>query len=447
MTASPRPAAIALPYAERSARAVSELPGADVAWLRRLREDALARVMREGVPSPRVERWKYTNLGALAKAGFATAANETGAPVAVELPRFLPAQTPAYRMVFLNGVFRRELSDLAGLPDGATVDSLADLLARDPGALEAALASRAAADPFAALNTALMADGAVVRLAPGTVLERPLVLVFMGGHAGKELAYHSRNLIVAGANSRATVVELYAPAAAGAYWAQPVTDITLEAGAVIAHHKSQQEGPEAYHIATVTARVAEQARYDGFALATGAALARNDITVSLDGPGASCRLDGAFLARGRQHLDTTTEIIHASREASSREVYKGVLDDQGRGVFQGRIVVAPDAQKTDGHQSCKTLLLSDRAEIDTKPELEIYADDVKCSHGATAGEIDHDALFYLRARGIDEDDARSMLVEAFVGEVLDEIASEPVRQAFAGVVRDWLRGSSAEGTR
>jgi len=229
--------------------------------------------------------------------------------------------------------------------------------------------------------------------------------------------------------------------------AQPVTDVVLEAGAVLEHYKSQQEGLEAYHIATAMVRVAERARYDSFALATGAALARNDITVSLDGPGAFCRLDGAFLARGRQHLDTTTEIIHASREASSRETYKGVLDEQGRGVFQGRIVVAPDAQKTDGHQSCKTLLLSDRAEIDTKPELEIYADDVKCSHGATAGEIDHDALFYLRARGIDADGARSMLIEAFVEEVLDEIASEPVRQGFAGVVRGWLGGSSVEDPR
>jgi Fe-S cluster assembly protein SufD len=191
-------------------------------------------------------------------------------------------------------------------------------------------------------------------------------------------------------------------------------------------------------------RVADAGRYDSFLLTTGAALARDEMVVTLDGPGASCRLDGGYLARGRQHVDNTTEIVHAKPHTTSAEVYKGVLDDQARGVFQGRIVVSKDAQKSDGHQLNKTILLSDRAEIDTKPELEIYADDVKCSHGATAGELDGDALFYLRARGIDQADARRLLVEAFVGDAIENIADAAVREAFARRIGQWM---SAGGER
>jgi Fe-S cluster assembly protein SufD len=450
MTA-PRPASIALPYAARQAATVGRLPGAEIAWLRRLREESLARVVDGGVPSPRVERWKYTNLNALAQAEFETAvfdgaANEVGTPAAVALPQFLADDVAVHRMVFLNGAFRRELSDFAGLPGGATIESLGDVLARDPQALAAHFREHKALDGLAALNTALMADGAVIRLAPETRLERPLLLVFLGGSSGHALAFHPRNLIVAGPGARATVIELYAPATDTVYWTQPVTEIAIGRGAELHHYKCQEEGLRAFHLATTTVHVAADGRYDSFALATGGALARNEVTVTLDGPGASCRLDGGYLGRGRQHIDTTTEIIHAKPHTTSHEAFKGVLDDQGRGVFQGRIVVEKDAQKTDGQQSCRTLLLSDRAEIDTKPELEIYADDVKCSHGATVGEIEPDALFYLRARGVDEAEARRMLIEAFLGDVLDDIADESVRSGFAGAVASWLAGVT-EGAR
>lgn len=447
---------IALPYAARQGATVARLPGAELDWLRRLREQSLARVVAEGLPSPRVEAWKYTNLNSLAQAEFevaeferAAAANEAGAPAAVELPRFLAEDVAVHRMVFVNGSFRRELSDLRDLPAGVSIESLADTLARAPQTLAAHFEGRPAADGLAALNTALMADGAVLRLAPGTELARPLLLIFLGGGADRAVAFHPRSVIVAEAGSRATIVELHAPAAAGddAYWSQPVTDIVVGDNAELRHYKCQSESLQAYHLAATIVRVGAGARYDSFALAAGGTLARNEVAVTLDGPGASCRLDGGFLARGRQHVDTTTEIVHAKPNATSHEAFKGVLDGQGRAVFQGRIVVAKDAQKTDGHQSCRTLLLSDRAEIDTKPELEIYADDVKCSHGATVGELEQDALFYLKARGIPEAVARRMLVEAFLGDVIDTIADAPVREAFARVVGGWLADDGAEAGR
>jgi Fe-S cluster assembly protein SufD len=446
---------IALPYAARQSATVARLPGAELDWLRRLREQSLARVVAEGVPSPRVESWKYTNLNSLAQAEFeaaerAPAAHEAGVPAAVELPRFLAEDVAVHRMVFVNGSFRRELSDLDGLPEGASAESLADVLARAPQTLVAHFEGRQASDGLAALNTALMADGVVLRLAPGTVLTRPLLLLFLGGSTERAVAFHPRSVIVAEAGSQATIVELHAPAAGdagAAYWSQPVTDIVVGDNAELRHYKCQQESLQAYHLAATTVRVGAGGRYDSFALAVGGILARNEVMMTLDGPGASCRIDGGFLARGRQHVDTTTEIVHAKPNATSHEAFKGVLDGQGRAVFQGRIVVAKDAQKTDGHQSCRTLLLSDRAEIDTKPELEIYADDVKCSHGATVGELEQDALFYLQTRGIPESAARRMLVEAFLGDVIETIADAPVRDAFARVVSGWLADDGAKAAR
>jgi Fe-S cluster assembly protein SufD len=217
-----------------------------------------------------------------------------------------------------------------------------------------------------------------------------------------------------------------------------VTEIRVGSGATLRHYKDQNEGAKAFHTATTDVRVAEKGRYENFVLTTGAVLSRNEITVVLDGRGAVCRLDSAYLARGRQHADNTTAIIHAKPQTTSAEVYKGVLDEHARAVFQGRIVVEKDAQKADGHQLNKTILLSDRAEIDTKPELEIFADDVKCSHGAAAGELDENALFYLRARGIGQAEARRMLVEAFVGETLENISNVAVRAAFERRIGAWM---------
>jgi Fe-S cluster assembly protein SufD len=297
-------------------------------------------------------------------------------------------------------------------------------------------------DSLAALNLAFARDGYVIRLAANARIDAPIEIVHVVAPTDAAVAIHSRNLVIAEANSSAVVVDRFVGDAGSVYWSQPVTDVRVGAAATLRHYRDQNEGAKAYHTAATTVSVADNGRYDSFLLTTGAALSRNEIAVTLDGQGASCRLDSGYLARGRQHVDNTTEIVHAKPHTTSAEVYKGVLDDQARGVFQGRIVVAKDAQKADGHQLNKTILLSDRAEIDTKPELEIYADDVKCSHGAAAGELDEDALFYLRARGIDQADARRMLVEAFIGDALEHIADASVRSAFERRVGEWMAASA-----
>jgi Fe-S cluster assembly protein SufD len=308
----------------------------------------------------------------------------------------------------------------------------------DPGRARTLFGEHDDGDSLGALNLAFARDGYVIEVEAGASIETPVELLHLTRAGAATVAYHTRNAIVAGAASSATVIETFLHDTATVYWSQPVTRIRVDAGATLRHYKDQNEGLKAFHTAATAVRISENGRYESFVLTTGAALSRNEIAVVLEGRGAACRLDSGYLARGRQHVDNTTAIMHAKPQTTSAEVYKGVLDEQARAVFQGRIVVEKDAQKTDGHQLNKTILLSDRAEIDTKPELEILADDVKCSHGAAAGELDENALFYLRARGIDQTDARRMLVEAFVGETLENISNVAVRAAFERRIGGWM---------
>jgi Fe-S cluster assembly protein SufD len=431
---------IPLPYADRFAEIAPSLPGHELAWLRDLRAEAIDRVRQAGLPTIRNERWKYTNLKSLASATFEPArASES----AVDADR-LPSIGGVCRIVFVNGRHRADLSAKT-LPKGLSIAGLANLLRDEPDVLRTALIMPGATDDaLAALNLAFASDGYVIRLSPNTAIDAPIEIVHVVTPAASATASHTRNLIIAGANSAATVVDTFIGDGSTIHWSQPVTDIRIGPGAIVRYYKDQNDGLRAYHTADTKVRVDANGRYDSFLLTTGAALSRNEIAVTLDGAGASCRLDSGYLARGRQHVDNTTEIIHAKPHTTSAEVYKGVLDDQARGVFQGRIVVAKDAQKADGHQLNKTILLSDRAEIDTKPELEIFADDVKCSHGAAAGELDEDALFYLRARGIDHADARRMLVQAFVADALENVADPLVRAAFERRVGQWMATGSEQ---
>ncbi len=422
------------------------LPGGALPWLCALREGAIAAFAADGLPAPRTESWKYTNLRPLEKLDFALLANEN---ISIDkLPTLLPHGAGGHRLVFVNGTFRAELSVLEELPDGVSVGSMADMLSHNPVALEEHLGQIGVdtEQPMLALNTALMHDGLVLQVASDVAVPLPIEVIFIGAAPDAPRAFHPRNLIVLEPGARVTIIEHHAGLGTGGYLANSVSEVLVGAGAALHHYKVQAEDATAFHIATSHVRLERDAFYDGFTLATGARLSRNETSVRMVGMGAECHLNGAYMLRGEQHCDNTTVIEHEAPHTSSREVFKGVIDDKARAVFQGRIVVHRHAQKSDGHQLSKALLLSDHAEIDAKPELEIYADDVKCSHGATTGDLDHAALFYLRSRGIPEVTARHLLIEAFLTDSIQRIAAEGLCPALMASVGAWLSDAALRDT-
>ncbi len=419
------------------------LPGAGRPWVEALRAAGRQTFARLGVPTRKVEAWKYTDLRRLSNLSLAPApAIAAGVPAG--LVALLAAAGEGHRVVFVNGWLRPDLSRLADLPAGVRLDSLAALIEADDPLVAERLgrmvpqAPDADPRPFLALNAALMQDGYVLALAPGAVVDRPIHAVFWTEPGGVPVATLPRHLLVAGANSQATVVEHHGGANDTPYLTVAAYEAAVDRGAKLRHYRLQREGAQAVHLSHVLAAVAADAAYESFVLTLGGALTRNEGAAVLAGRNADLHLNGAYLGQADQVIDNTTVIDHAEPDGRSREVFRGVLDDKARGVFQGRIQVRRNAQRTDGHQLSQVMLLSPAAEADNKPELEIFADDVKCSHGATAGEIDHDALFYLRARGIPQDEARGLLVEAFINETIAEIADEPVRERFLEAVRVWL---------
>ncbi|HYF88368.1 Fe-S cluster assembly protein SufD [Azospirillum sp.] len=417
----------------------SGLPGSGLSWLTDLRTAGRERFAAVGLPTIKNESWRYTNLRDLAKVSFQPAAP---AAAAIDLlPTVRAEGQDGPRLVFVDGRFRADLSSVEGLPPGVELLSLAAALTSHAGLLADHIGRLAAADdrPLVALNSAYLADGAVLHVPAGVQVERPVELVFVSvGSEAQATSCHPRSLLIAEAGSKAVVVEHHVGRGAGTTLSNHVTEVFVGEGATLHHYKSQREGGGAIHLSHIAATVATRGCYDNFILTTGAKLSRNEVVSRLDGTEARTHVSGGYLVRGTQHADTTTVIVHAQPNGTSREVYKGVIDDTARAVFQGKITVCPDAQKTDGYQLNRALLLSDGAEIDSKPELEIHADDVKCSHGCTAGELDDDALFYLRARGIDRDTAQGLLIGAFLSESLEEIAEESIRDAFQGIIAGWL---------
>ncbi|HYC01765.1 MAG TPA: Fe-S cluster assembly protein SufD [Azospirillaceae bacterium] len=423
------------PYLDAFRDQAASLPGAGLPWLDRLRGIGIERFGAMGLPGPGLEAWKYTSLRPLEKRDFALA---TGAGGAVDaLPTVAPAGTAPLRLVFVDGRHRPDLSSTTGLPQGVALEGLAQALARDPAGVEALLGRTAAADglPMVALNTAFITDGAVLRVARGVAVSQPLELVFVG--TGDGLRWHPRIMVDVAENAQVTLVEHHLGQGGGAYFANVAAEVSVAQGGILRHYKIQRESVDAFHLATTVATVARDATYDTFVLTIGARLSRNEIHARLAGTGGNVKVSGAYAVRGEQHTDFTSLIDHAEPRCTSREVVKGAIDGKARAVFQGKIIVRPDAQKTDGYQLNRALLLSDQAEIDSKPELEIYADDVKCSHGATAGELDDDALFYLRSRGVPADEARGLLVRAFLDEAVEEIADEAVREHFQARIEAW----------
>ncbi len=410
----------------RQSRAHATAP----AWLRQLREAGIASFEALGFPTTRNEDWKYTNVDPIASQTFAHANGEAKALSAGEIVSRSMADLDAPRLVFVNGVYTPEFSQAAGLPQGLTVKSLGDFLRHDEQALAAQLGRHADAQrqSFVALNTAFLEDGAVIAVSPGCRLDRPIYLVFVST-AGKEpVLSHPRTLILLGAGSEAKIVESYLGLGGGVYFCNAVTELVGAADAVIEHSRIQQESDTGFHVGSLEAKLARGGHLTAHAVSLSGALVRNHVHVVLDGEGAECVLNGLYLADGKQHIDNFTEIEHAKPRARSLELYKGILGGSAHGVFNGKIIVHKDAQKSDARQTNKNLLLSADAVVNTKPQLEIYADDVKCSHGSSIGQMDGDALFYLRSRGLGVDQAKSLLSFAFASDVVGRIKIASLRQ-------------------
>lgn len=407
-------------------RVAETLPGADVPWLGRLRAAAIDRFAQRGFPTRHDEEWKYTNLAALENHPFFVNTARPDSHAARALAGSLALGGEAgHVLVFHNGHYLPSLSSPGKLPDGVRLCSLADALSAEPELLEPWLWDEAPQSAFGALNAAFMSDGAFLHLSRGTVLEAPVHLLFISTASGTMC--HGKNIIVAEEGAAATVIEHHAGAEGALYFNNVVTRIFAGAGAAIVHHKLQQEARAAFHVAGVHAFQQRDSRFESHAFSLGAALARNDITTTFDAPGSEATLNGLYLVDGSRHVDSHTRIDHRKPHCTSREHYRGVLDGAAHAVFNGKIVVHPGAQKTSAFQANHNLLLSRDVEIDTKPELEIYADDVKCNHGATVGQLDEKQLFYLRSRGIDEAVARGLLVHAFAQELIERIRAGALR--------------------
>jgi len=408
------------------AQIASLLPGAKTPWILQARRIALDRFAQAGFPSMRDEEWKYTSVAAIEKRAFTAMPNGAG-PGGLEsgIATHLFADLAGHRLVFVDGRAAPALSLVGRLPFGVSVGTLGDMLERTPEALEPFLPQIHHQTIFGSLNTAFMSDGAYVHLPRGVVLEEPIQLLFVA--TSPNAAIHPRNLIVAEAGAQATVIEHYVGRDGVEYFTNAVTQIFAAEGAAVEHCKLQQEATQGFHVGAIHVAQGRDSRFVSHSMAFGAALARNDITTQFDAAGCSATLNGLYVAGGRQHIDHHTRIDHAQPDGTSREYYRGVLDGRSRGVFNGKVIVHAGAQHTDAEQLNHNLLLSEGSEIDTKPQLEIYADDVKCTHGATVGQLDDTQLFYLRSRGVEEATARALLTYAFAQDVIDRIRIAPVR--------------------
>ncbi len=410
-------------YQAEFARDLEVLPGSQLAWLREARQAALEHFVRTGFPDRHLEDWKYTSVAAIESGDFATRpATQAQVPAGTLQELALPG---ALTLVFVDG---RQVAgpDRSTLPAGLKLLSLAEALAHGGDRLQPLLGQSPADNSFAALNLAFLSDGACVLLEPDAVVEAPIQLLFLASEPG--LGTHSRTLVRAGPGSSALIIEQHVGLAEARYFTNCITDIQLEAGARINHCKLQQESREACHIAAIHARLGSDSQFGSGSFAFGGGLVRVDIDVALEEEGAVCTLDGLYLADGRRHIDHHTRIDHASPCCTSRELYKGVLGDTARAVFNGKVIVRPGAQRSDAFQINRNLLLSGQAEVDTKPQLEIFADDVKCGHGATVGQLDPEQVFYLRSRGLDEGAANSLLTRAFAAEISERVAHAELRQ-------------------
>jgi Fe-S cluster assembly protein SufD len=417
------------PYVHDFAAFTANGAKAGPAWLPPLRHSAIERFSALGFPTTKNEDWHFTSVAPIAEREFQRAPVAARKVEASDLAPFNFGHPDWTTMVFVDGRFNAALSSVAPFPKGLSVMDLQRAWHEDGALMESHLTRIAAFDreAFTALNTAFMSDGAVVHVAADTVVDDPIHLIFLSTGINDSLVTHPRNLIVAERNSRATIIESYVPLGDAAYFTNAVSEVVLRDGAMLTHLKLQRESEQAFHVGNMQVRQERDSHLMSFSFATGAALSRTNIHTSLDGEGCGATLDGLYMVSGKQHVDHQTLVEHVQPNTFSREVYKGILDGTSHGVFNGRVYVHPAAQKTDGKQQNNNLLLSDSAHIDTKPQLEIFADDVRCTHGATVGRLDEVALFYMKSRGIGSNHARQLLTYAFAADVIENIGVTAVR--------------------
>jgi Fe-S cluster assembly protein SufD len=412
-------------FAERGRELASREPD----WVRSLRRSGQERFEQLGWPTTRQEAWRVTNVAPLVRTEFAPP--EAGREPSEDLPLVGAAGVDlgGPRLVFVDGRYASSLSSTGAGTDGVWASSLARALTAVPGRLRPLLDRRdpAQGQAFAALNAAYHEDGAVVLADDGADAGAPIHLVFVSTGGERPTASHPRTVIAAGRGSRLSVVETYVGPDDGVYWTNAVTDVFADDDARVDHYRVQLEGSRAFHVSNLHSHQSRESRCRLHQIDVGGRLVRHDVASVLDGEETECRLQGLYVINGEQHVDNHTVLDHARPHGSSRELYKGILAGDARAVFHGRILVRQDAQQTDARQSNQNLLLSESAMAHSRPQLEIYADDVKCTHGATVGRLDEDAVFYLRSRGIGDVEARNLMLHAFASEVLEQVGSDPLR--------------------
>jgi Fe-S cluster assembly protein SufD len=417
----------------------------EASWVKSLRGEAFAHFQAHGLPHRRIEQWKYTDLRERLREAYPpVAAGAAAGPSVADLDRALGplAGLEAYRLAFVDGVFSRALSSAAPLAQWAELATLADQLRDPPGSFREKLnaGSPTAAGVVAALNLAFMSDGVVLNVRPEARPDRPVMLVFARA-GGTPATITTRNVVSVGAGAALSLIEVHLalPGASDAGQENAAIDFALQRGASVAHVKCLPSSGEGVHLSNVAASLGEESSFRSFQMTLSGALVRNQLSIAFKGKRARLDVSGAMLGAGGQHLDTTLFVDHEAPGGVSRELYKSVLDGRARAVFQGKIIVRPGAQKTDGKQMAQALMLSPEAEFDSKPELEIYADDVACGHGSTCAEIDPDLIFYCRSRGIPPEEARALLVRSFIAEAVDKVEDEAVREALMALADGWLQ--------
>jgi Fe-S cluster assembly protein SufD len=416
--------------------------GSDPQWLTPMRRTAMASFSALGFPTPALEDWHYTSLSSIAEVPFTVGGGASATTVADLTPFMINADWPT--LVLLNGTFSPSLSSMDSLPAGVTVLPLAQAWTEHPALVQKHLGKVAIGEhAMTALNTAMMQEGVFIHAPANTVASSPVHILHVADAAAAQAATFPRTLIVADRLANVTVLESFVSLADVAYFTNHVAEVMLGDGATVHHFKVQRESDQATHVSTTEAHQGRDSHFVNFSMAVGATLSRTNVYTVLDGENCGATLNGLYLGKGTQHTDHQTRIEHAQPNCFSRELYKGVLDGSSRAVFNGKVYVHPIAQKTDGKQSNHTLLLSPEARIDTKPQLEIFADDVKCTHGATVGRMDEAGLFYMKSRGVPADTARKLLTYAFAADVLETIEVEAVKEALEQLTLERYAGPSA----